>query len=269
MEETKRTYQKHKIGGKATVKHFLNTKIKEYSRSKIFQPDNDAIHPLYMNISVKRQNTSAKSLFSIHCTVEEYEKRKNSFYLRYQEYENQRIQFISDKLRPYENDDFKISDLLYVYKMDLQKIPNIINELLYLEIVEVCPEANFGYTVSPFSVLSHFESKYPELKLLKEKFSSDIWKFDFYYDLFLCNSRKVSQYDYNYTNPKIFIERFNIFFEPIHFDLVTGIFQKEFIDYFDSRSLDEEVVANAIIKDLNELYKKHETWITKKIYGSV
>jgi hypothetical protein len=188
MEATKRTYQKHKKEYKITVKHYLNKTVNEYDNF------GNRVYPFYVQVTHKSKNTRFRSRINpisayffdieeIHFSDSTIDMSKDTAF----------IIFLINSYEKYniENGDaeggYDVSDLASFYHSENYNLVNYIEYCLKNEIGDLISDnANEGFQydiLSDIKALTYFEylkDRYPFLKLLKEKYTSNIWIFDIY-----------------------------------------------------------------------------------------
>jgi hypothetical protein len=206
MEENttpKRTYQKHKIIGKITIKHFA--KLAKYA--------DDETYELYIEIIAKKQNTKFRSHILIKDTSIE-ELMENSEYER--EEEKKVLEYIIDGLNVFERDDFKISEINDIFQWLNRPVSALTEELLKSEIQEELITNNeyhgigkimFAPQISSLSKSSlllyykYLDTGYKSL--MTEKYKSNIWVLKSFEDILEFNLTQKAieikiEDDYNY-----------------------------------------------------------------------
>ena len=172
---TKRTYQKHKIIGKITVKHFA--KLTKYVDEETYE--------LYIEIIAKKQNTKFRSHIRFSkSSIEEL--MEDSEYERCEE--KKVLEFIIYGLNIFERDDFKISEINDIFNWLYKPVSYLTEELLKSEIQEefitnneyhgltkliFTPEILFYTTSSMLQYYKYLETGYKSL--ITEKYKSNIW----------------------------------------------------------------------------------------------
>lgn len=269
MEVTKRTYQKHKTEKKITVKHYLNTSIKEYDEI------GDKIYPIYVQVTYNRKNTKFKSkipycphdtLFStvIFDNFNSYEEYfKSTTESDFEKNLTRDLNLIKWLTNVYVNanpNNFDISELPKIYQQKSYELNNFVDWCLKREIQNALCEIkglNKEQNINPHLKgyltrmdfgspalfnLEYFSIEYPELNNLKLKYNSRIWFFSIH--LGLQNTSIFSVIDYS--------DRHLISFSPTIFDYLTNTFQQDFIN-----SHKDEQFAKDIISDLGKLFSKY------------
>lgn len=211
MEATKRTYQKHNTEKKITVKHYLNTSIKE--TDIMF---GDIAHPIYVQVTYDRKTTKFRShipsVFSLpskrieHLNYLGHKINIEKCSMKYDCFINDAIQrdenlikwLIYKSINIYEK-DFQIHHLPNIYHDEEYKLDTFINWALNKEVqrtmrnihlsrpkpyLKISNSAvlNFplNFKSSPLVNLEFYLKLEQELVILKEQYSSQIWFFDIY-----------------------------------------------------------------------------------------
>lgn len=272
MEVTKRTYQKHKTEKKISVKHYVIRDI-HHDYDLGYQT-----YRIYVQVTYKRKNTKFKSkipfsyleklpsvpVFNSFSNYEEYyiDNIKNNFECAL----TRDLNFIYWIVEQYINqrgEGFDISELPKIYHSNSFELSNFIESFLRKELLKaLCsitgldePDGMSAYLKFPMSYnspalfnLEFYLNKYPELIILKTKYSSNIWIFRMYEEL------GDSGNDFFRDAMFCIIEQsgYVISFPPTVFDYLTNVFQKRLLDSFpDLKSV------NPIISDLNTLFLEY------------
>ena len=269
MEATKRTYQKHKTEKKITVKHYLNTSIKEYDEI------GNKIYPVYVQVTYKRKNTKFKSKIP-YCLYDtalstvifdnsnSYEKYFNSTIdSDFEKALTRDLNLIKWLVNVYVEanpDNFDISELPKIYHQKSYELTYFVDWCLKREIQDaLCEIKEFNKNQNiniflkanlpridldtpAFFNLEYLSIEYPELNYIKKIYNSKIWFFSIH--LRLHSTFMFSVTDYS--------DRHEIFFPPTIFDYLTNTFQKDFIDSYNNNQSAEDIIG-----DLDKLFSKY------------
>lgn len=284
-ERPKRTYQKHKTEKKVTIKHYLNTTIKNVGSVR---PD---LYPVYVQVTYKQKTTKFKCKFSflLSSNVPNYPKHDNlddfrnyyyqsnsikiadeedDFFGKYFSRDFQFINWIIKTLIESNDDKFDISQLPRYYHSDFCRLDYFIFWCLKMEILSVLSNE---YGISPIETfarihsgsisesLEYFIRKYPKLEILKERYQSQIWLFGLYTDLGYEVENEDSFQDFMFSS--INIGGRTELEKPNLADYVIGIFQKRFIDCFEDKT-----AINSIIADIDRLFSQYYQLYIKEFF---
>ena len=276
MEVTKRTYQKHKTEKKITVKHFLNTTIKEYNNF------GHELYPVYVQVTYNRKTTKFRSqvppsqdkfldLTPVFYSDEEFQE----YYMNRGEnaFENA-LQRDADLIKWLINERggvFDINELPKLYHKKFYSISFFVEWCLKREIQhsifnskavkfkydDSAPEYVYDeiYCIVPIidsmSSLNHFEFyviDYPFITSLKEKYPSYIWNLGIYIGIMTSSSFAGTYWNFgNIEN--MFIDSY---VEPTLIDFKERRFQIHFLNCFNN-----EQFAKDILIDIERLYLEH------------
>ncbi len=274
-EKPKRTYQKHKTEKKITVKHYLIDNVKED-----FDLEYPTIYPIYVQVTYKRKNTKfrCKIPFSyldklppipVFENLSDFEE----FYIKHYDnyFENaltRDLNFIYWIVKQQINkkgDDFDISELPEIYHNPAFELSNFVELCLKLEIQrtlcninnidinhEILPHIKFPvpYKSSSLANYEYHIREYPELIVVKSKYSPHIWLLGIHIEL-------GERSDTIFVNPAQFgvINEEDgdfIIFQPSIFDYLTKIFHKLLDDTFKDKQM-----INHLISDLDLLFSEY------------
>ncbi len=129
MEAIKKKYQKYKTEKKIVVEYKLNKRV-----SSIFQDANkDSSHPIYIEIRVRRQNTSIKSRLNTTTTEIGLKNYLEIPYIaKFIEHERKMIENTIREFNPDEDDNFKISEWSEYYRQKInENFEELLNNKLY------------------------------------------------------------------------------------------------------------------------------------------
>lgn len=263
----KRKYQKHKTDYKITVKHYLNTKI------TVFQPGWGNAHPIYLQITLKRQTTLIKSKFPLGLTIDKYKQwsANDSSFIRALEREKERVIYLIKLLKPFEHEDFDLSNISLAYNEDMRSLKYNIDTFLNFEIERVAlecePHLYDSYIdASPLATLEYYARKFPAVLELKKLYSSNIWFFEVYLDLIgkgVRNEFELYTQELLEKGPREAegLETLSLL-PPADIDVDLGYFQKEFVDFFHNS---EE--SKAIIRDIESLFQTYTDYRKYRLSG--
>ena len=269
MEVTKRTYQKHKTEKKITVKHYLNTSIKEYDEI------GDKIYPVYVQVTYKRKNTKFKSkipyclydtplstvIFDNFNSYEEYyDSATESNFENALTRDLNLIKWLVNVHVEANPENFDISELPKIYHQKSYELTHFVDWCLKREIQNaLCeikglneePNINIFLKAylsridldSPALInLEYFSIEYPELNNIKKKYNSQIWFFSIHVKF--QNTSTFCVVDYS--------DRHIISFKPTIFDYLTNTFQKDFINSHKNNQFSKDIIS-----DLDKLFSKY------------
>ncbi|MCU0470587.1 MAG: hypothetical protein MUF58_18520 [Arcicella sp.] len=269
----KRTYQKHKTEKKITVKHYLNTSIKEYDEM------GDSIYSVYVQVTYNRKNTKFKSKIPYHYTdtlpstvifdnLNTYGHYFNNTFKKTFECIIDRaltrdvnlIKWLANVYVEANSNNFDISELPKIYHQKSYELTYFVDWCLKQEIQNALSEIkgfdkeiNTNYFLKRYLTrvdddspalfnLEYLSIEHPELKYLRQKYNSQIWFLSIH--LGFQNTSPFDVIDYS--------DKHVVYLTPTIFDYLSNTFQKDFID-----SYDDNQSAKDIISDLDKLFSKY------------
>lgn len=221
MEQTKRTYKKHKKGYKIGINYFLN----KQKKSDVNLFTGETLYPLYITVRVMGQSTTIKSRLIIKSKQEPIDYILQSENIKpFIDNEKKIIEETIRILRPENLDNFEISDWFSYYQIGLLKLEDFLNLAVNKEIKSLLKN-KYSINDNDFYVLNKGNRSLPILELLtklgvkesiemKKKYESIlklIWVF--------------------YDPPRTDNEVFNF----CVWDVLSGFFQREMTLYLDKR----------------------------------
>lgn len=232
MEATKRTYQKHTVGGKISIKYVSH-----------YHNNNDKKISLYVQLTVKRQTTKFKSKINVSGEDMTFFLEDNLFKSSIKR-EFDLIHFLLSKLKPFENDNFDIKDFFKLYNRNDIDLTIAFDSFLRKSMRLNSKNNNSLLRLKPIVFALYFQDKYPHLNEIFTIFTSKIWYLDVlveeymqvFNDKFL-NEKDIPNYDFLY---------------PTIHDFVSGEFQKS-LNYFMNNE-----DSTKLIEDMNKLYNLFE-----------
>lgn len=282
MEVTKRTYQKHKTEKKITVKHYLIPDI-HHDDELGYQT-----YRIYVQVTYKRKNTKFKSkipfsyfeklpsipVFNSFSNYQEYyiDNIKNEFECALTRDLNY-IYWLVEQHINQRGEEFDISELPKIYHSNSFELSNFIEASLKKELLKtLCnitgsDESNslsaylkfpMAYNSPSLFNLEFYLNKYPELVILKTKYSSHIWIFKLYEELGDSSNGLFREAMFSIIEQSGYV----ISFPPTIFDYLTNIFQKRLLDNFQDLK-----VVNPLISDLNILFLEYYDEYIKSLIG--
>lgn len=276
MEVTKRTYQKHKTEKKITVKHFLNTSIKEYDDF------GNELYPVYIQVTYNRKTTKFRS--QIPPSLDKFldltpnfdnDKESEEYHLRmginmFEDAMIGDVNLIKWLISEYKG-EFDINELPKLYHKKFYSITFFVEWCLMQEIQlaifnskavkfkydESAPEYSYDEInqivpiFNSISALNHFEfyvANYPFINFIKEKYPSNIWNLGIYVGVMTNNSLAGSYWNFGTFENTYAV--YNI--EPTINDYIERRFQSHFLNCFN-----DEQFAKDILVDIEKLYLEH------------
>ena len=276
MEVTKRTYQKHKTEKKITVKHFLNLSIKEYDTF------GSELYPVYVQVTYNRKTTKFRSqippsidkfldltpTFDSDEEAEEYHMHMGVNMV--EEAIESDVSLIKWLISEYKG-EFDINELPKLYHRNFYSISSFVEwclkyeiqhtifnsklvkfrygdssfEYNYHEIDEIVP---IFHSLSSLHNLQFYETDYPFINSIKEKYSSNIWNLGIYVEIMTNNSLAGNYWSFGQYENMYAV--YNI--EPTVNDYAKGRFQTHFLNCFNN-----EQFAKDILIDIEKLYLEH------------
>ena len=248
MEATKRTYQKHKTEKKITVKHYINDTITELDKY------GEIVHPIYFQVIFDKKNTKIRSrIFSLH----ESTKNMSAWGSHFQQAIDRDIVFIKYLITKYIDNDFErfsFKDLPQLYHCKLFELSAYIDHCLNNEIsYTIRRDEENGFFTPDSKPLIWYQfvlDKLPEVSIVKDNFSSQIW----YFDLLLFQMRRRDIFGKGYNPFKEDRQNSFRFLNPTLLDFTEGYFQKTFKDFFG-----ENQMINDLINDINKLVTRYSS----------
>ena len=249
METAKKKYQKHKVGGKITIKHYLNQGAKD-----------SFYRQFYMTITVKRKVTQIKSrIFAGYTESDLITKSKEIELITNRESEN--LTKIIESLNPFDDDNFDIGLISYRYSERYGSLEYLVNNLLIHEIQNLVTgdkpfwksdfksEYTLNRNLNACTLLEYFKANGYNVDELLKKYPSEIWFFNAYLSELKYNLQRAKEFE-NINKTLIYSK-----LEPTILDYETTNFQKEFESFF---SFKKDKVTN-IFADMDLLLAKlHE-----------
>jgi hypothetical protein len=249
---------KNNADKKISVKHFINTSLK---------PNND-IYPVYVRVSVKSQTTQ------IPCEhIKKYELNQELEKPEIKEYlekDKKIIEWIIDKLKPFDRSDFLIKEFTEIYKLLNYSVSYIVEEFLLKEISEaenakqlfsIFHEISLPYQFGSYKHKERVIDIMPDYIETKnrrgifigmgkvEEYVSDIWGLYCYEDLFRIRA-KVKKMNYS---PEINMYQPDsiIYAEMRLIEFLNGEYQQRLIEEFGSS------IMQPIFDDIYKLFKRN------------
>jgi hypothetical protein len=230
MEATKRTYQKHTIGGKIAIKHFLyeNKREDEYGQRYF----------IYVQITIKRKTTQFKSKVEFFgFSKDDFENENYDFYKDAIDRDKNLIEFLVTKLDPFNKDNFDIKEVTKLYNnYGLISLEGVFNTFLMYEISDFHKNRKIPAMVSPLSYLGFYQDSEPTLKIKASKFISKVW----YLDILVYNL--TQRHDSGYMS-----------FQPTIHDFITGNFKNSLSKF---KILDDKEIGE-LINEMTKLYDSY------------
>ncbi len=228
MEATKRTYQKHKIDGKISIKyvpHYHNRYDKKMS--------------LYVQLTVKRQTTRFKSKIESNGEDMTFFLEDNLFKSSIKR-ECDLIRFLLLKLKPFENDNFDIKDFFKLYNRNDIDLSIAFDIFLRKSMSVNLKNNNSLVRLKPIVFALYFQDKFPHLQDIFTVFTSKIWYLDV-----LVEEYKQAFNDKYYND--IDMPNYDLLYPTIH-DFISGEFQKSLNCFMNNKDFTK------LIDDMNKLY---------------
>lgn len=224
------SYQKHKLEKKITIKHSVNKALKPqllngFSEDEYLVLKERIIrgYPVYVRLNLKGQTTYLPSE-SFH---NQYELEDKDLDKKRKEYDISVINWILDKLKPFDRDDFSISEFVNIYKLVNKNISELVNQSLIKEytLIDSLFKSLNTHKSSFSGRVSNMDLERRIQKELESRYKSDIWVLGAYeqiyqsrglrngqskpYNTYLVNSNPFSLMSFLMGNyEKYFIEEF-------------------------------------------------------------